>query len=86
VSHASLGLWDAHRQLGVSRPLVLSYDGGGNDGLTLAFKGSVQGWQQEHERVGGLPSEEGRWMLPEGAPSFPAMALRRLKLPDERRE
>lgn len=40
-SHAALGLWDAHRELGIRRPLVLSYDGGGNDGFTLAFLGNV---------------------------------------------
>ena len=40
-SHAALGLWDAHRELGLRRPLVLSYDGGGNDGFTLAFLGNV---------------------------------------------
>eukprot|EP00614_Pseudopedinella_elastica_P035238 CAMPEP_0172644760 /NCGR_PEP_ID=MMETSP1068-20121228/239379_1 /TAXON_ID=35684 /ORGANISM="Pseudopedinella elastica, Strain CCMP716" /LENGTH=848 /DNA_ID=CAMNT_0013458973 /DNA_START=205 /DNA_END=2751 /DNA_ORIENTATION=- len=40
-SHATLGLWDAHRELGLRRPLILSYDGGGDDGYTLAFLGNV---------------------------------------------
>ena len=42
-SHAALGLWDAHARLGIRKPLVLSYDGGGNDGTFLAFAGNVDG-------------------------------------------
>lgn len=41
-SHAALGFWDGVRELNIQRPLILSYDGGGNDGITLAFAGSAE--------------------------------------------
>ena len=41
TSHAALGLYDAHAVVGFRRPLILSYDGGGNDGLLRAFRGNV---------------------------------------------
>lgn len=55
-SHAALGLWDAHRELGIRRPLVLSYDGGGSDGFTLAFLGNVDAVSSSN---GGRSSSSG---------------------------
>ena len=40
-STPALFLRPAHAALGVRRPLILSYDGGGNDGVMLAFAGNV---------------------------------------------
>eukprot|EP00615_Pteridomonas_danica_P000925 CAMPEP_0114338098 /NCGR_PEP_ID=MMETSP0101-20121206/6816_1 /TAXON_ID=38822 ORGANISM="Pteridomonas danica, Strain PT" /NCGR_SAMPLE_ID=MMETSP0101 /ASSEMBLY_ACC=CAM_ASM_000211 /LENGTH=549 /DNA_ID=CAMNT_0001470579 /DNA_START=912 /DNA_END=2558 /DNA_ORIENTATION=- len=40
-SHAALGLYDAHRELGLVRPLIFSYDGGGNDGYSGCFSGEI---------------------------------------------
>ena len=41
ASHAALALFDAAQQLGVRHPLVVAFDGGGNDGHTLAFAGNA---------------------------------------------
>ena len=41
ISTQALALFDAARQLGVRHPLVVAFDGGGNDGHTLAFAGNA---------------------------------------------
>ena len=53
LSHAALGLWDAHAHLGLRHPLVLSYDGGGNDGVLRAFRGAVGGREGRGGQTGG---------------------------------
>jgi hypothetical protein len=51
-SHATLGVWDAHLSLGLRRPVVVSFDGGGDDGTTTAFWGNVDG---DSPRTRALP-------------------------------
>jgi len=59
-SHATLGLWDAHRELGVLKPLVLSYDGGGNDGYTVLFRGDIPAARKARDAaVGSTASAAG---------------------------
>jgi len=68
-SHAALGLWDAHVALGLRRPLILSYDGGGNDGVMLAFAGNVDAIHSEASST-------------DAATSRPCYALQRLNISD----
>ena len=54
-SHAALGLWDAHDATGLRRPLILSYDGGGNDGVLRAFAGNVDAPRAPLTPLQGVP-------------------------------